>query len=162
MTAVNALLKVTLGTPKTKALQKFKGHAVDYALLHPKVASIQTAWQGETLLATGMLLPAHLINPNVPKDIAAIFSFATNPLYQGQGLGKQLLVEIEQKAREKGYSSVILSAVTGAETFYEQNGFVKLNKTDGPQSLKTGLKKGFWKKKVWMFKTIKTKQSWWA
>jgi len=64
-------------------------------------------------LATGRLLPdGHIGRMAVLKAV------------RGQGLGSAVLQALVQKARERGFVEVLLSAQTHAEAFYVRHGFV--------------------------------------
>ena len=64
-------------------------------------------------LATGRLLPdGHIGRMAVLKSV------------RGQGLGSAVLQALVQKARERGFVEVVLSAQTHAEAFYVRHGFV--------------------------------------
>ena len=49
--------------------------------------------------------------------------------FQGKGLGKLILVELEKVAAEKGYSKIILQARENALSFYLKNGYTLKEKT---------------------------------
>lgn len=61
----------------------------------------------------------HAIN----KYTAQIRYMAVSPVYQGQGMGKQILLYLEDKARKLDIKEVILHARENATGFYEHHGY---------------------------------------
>ncbi len=55
---------------------------------------------------------------------ATIWDVAVHPLYQGAGLGKQLMAYILESLKEMGLDSVTLFADPGVVAFYERQGWV--------------------------------------
>lgn len=51
-------------------------------------------------------------------------SMAVHPDYQGKGLGKKLIQELERIAKSKGMKELILDARENAVAFYKANGYV--------------------------------------
>ncbi|HOJ46639.1 MAG TPA: GNAT family N-acetyltransferase [Bacillota bacterium] len=45
------------------------------------------------------------------------------PAYRGQGIGRDLMLEIERRVKALGYHSIVLGSVEGAERFYEKLGY---------------------------------------
>lgn len=63
-----------------------------------------------------------------------ITHFMTHPDYRGSGIGRLLLISIEQAAARAGINRIILHALspnTGARTFFSRIGFIELR--DGIQ-----------------------------
>ena len=54
---------------------------------------------------------------------ATVWDVAVHPVYQGAGLGKQLMAYILEKLREMGIERVTLFADPGVVTFYEGQGW---------------------------------------
>ncbi len=55
---------------------------------------------------------------------ATVWDVAINPLYQGSGLGKQLMKYILQSLRDMGIRRVTLFADPGVVAFYESQGWL--------------------------------------
>jgi N-acetylglutamate synthase-like GNAT family acetyltransferase len=58
-----------------------------------------------------------------PGRIGQVRYMAVSPAFQGKGLGKKILVFLEQKAAESGLKSVQLQARENAVPFYKQCGY---------------------------------------
>ena len=56
------------------------------------------------------------------KEICALY---LHPAAKGTGLGKSLLFELENRARQEGISDLALCATTNALGFYEHHGYIR-------------------------------------
>jgi putative acetyltransferase len=73
------------------------------------------AEDGDDLLGLGIL-------DAVNKEICAIY---IHPISKGIGLGKRILLELENRAHEKGIDYLTLCSTTNALGFYEHHGYNK-------------------------------------
>lgn len=60
---------------------------------------------------------------------AQIRSMAVSEKYRGKNLGGKLIEYLEQKAKEKGASKVVLNARENAISFYKRNGYNVVEKS---------------------------------
>ncbi|PRD16582.1 GNAT family N-acetyltransferase [Pantoea coffeiphila] len=65
-------------------------------------------------------------------SVEAIF---TLPSFTGRGLAGSILEVIKQEARQRGYSSLTLSATPNARSFYEKHGFIFISENLYPSEL---------------------------
>ena len=90
-------------------------------------ATFITAWQGETLIACGALIPrstqeAEIVRMPVARD------------FRRSGLGRRILSLLLEKARSAGFKRVILETTAtwqGVVAFYESCGFFQTYTQDG-------------------------------
>lgn len=78
------------------------------------------------LLARRTVLVAirdQLIVATAALDANVVRSVFVNPALQGQGIGRQLMVDIEQRAREAGVTVLSVPSSLTAEPFYTKLGF---------------------------------------
>ena len=61
----------------------------------------------------------------VPLDDKQIrmMQVAVSPKYQGKGIGRELVSYAEKRAKEAGYSQIIMHAMLSVVNFYEKLGF---------------------------------------
>ncbi|CAM3118029.1 GNAT family N-acetyltransferase [Pseudomonas gessardii] len=64
-----------------------------------------------------------LIVATAALDANVVRSVFVNPALQGQGIGRQLMVDIEQRAREAGVTVLSVPSSLTAEPFYTKLGF---------------------------------------
>lgn len=74
------------------------------------------AFDGERLIGCLVLTPS-------PPDSVHMRQVAVEPEFQGQGVGKRLVLFSEQQARQSGYSRMILHARETAVPFYLKLGY---------------------------------------
>ena len=97
----------------------------------------------------GMLRPHHPL-PTFSRT-AEVTCFL-HPAYTGRGLGKTLLAYLENKAKDRGITSIlacISSLNPGSIDFHRKNGFVECGKF-----IKVGEKMGLAFDTVWMQKVV--------
>lgn len=90
-------------------------------------ATFLTAWQGETLIACGALVPRS------PRE-AEIVRMSVDRDFRRSGLGRHVLSLLIEKARSSGCKQVILETTAtwqGVIAFYENFGFQKTHTLDG-------------------------------
>lgn len=80
------------------------------------VAYHMAAFDDEKIVGCGRL---HLNNPNEAK----IRFMAVQENYQKQGIGGNILAELEKIAKEKGVTNLMLDARETAVDFYKKHGF---------------------------------------
>ena len=73
--------------------------------------TVLVALQDQEIVATAAL------------DVNVVRSVFVNPVLQGQGIGRQLMVDIEQRAREAGVTVLSVPSSLTAEPFYTKLGF---------------------------------------
>jgi amino-acid N-acetyltransferase len=61
-------------------------------------------------------------------------SFAVKETWRKQGIGKNLLNQLNEYALIKGVTKLHLLTTT-AQSFFEQNGFIRSDRTDAPMSI---------------------------
>lgn len=91
-----------------------------------RVASNFTPQAVLHLLARRTVLVAirdQLIVATAALDASVVRSVFVNPVLQGQGIGRQLMVDIEQRAREAGVTVLSVPSSLTAEPFYTKLGF---------------------------------------
>lgn len=77
------------------------------------------AFDGETLIG-GLLLQEREQEPGVWK----IRQVAVEPLWQGKGIGRDLMLAAEAEAREAGITQLVLNARETVCGFYERLGYI--------------------------------------
>lgn len=75
----------------------------------------------------GRILGCLMLTPRENGEIQ-MRQVAVRPDLQGTGLGRTLVSEAERKARELGFTRMMLHARDGAVGFYEKLGYTKLGK----------------------------------
>lgn len=73
--------------------------------------TVLVALQDQEIVATAAL------------DVNVVRSVFVNPVLQGQGIGRQLMADIEQRAREAGVTVLSVPSSLTAEPFYTKLGF---------------------------------------
>ncbi|GAY72116.1 GNAT family N-acetyltransferase [Lentilactobacillus kosonis] len=76
---------------------------------------------GGDILGHAMMIEVMVGDNAKPFSIASIVELSVVPEYQGHGIGQQILMEIEARARLAGYRA--MSAVDFSE-FFTQNGYI--------------------------------------
>lgn len=76
------------------------------------------ALDGETIVAAGRAVADGV-------DCSYLCDIVVHPAYQGAGLGKELIQRLISLS--EGHRKIILYAVPGRESFYEQFGFRRMN-----------------------------------
>lgn len=64
-------------------------------------------------------------------QVAWLGILAVDPEFQGRGIGKELIRDLERNAAEQGYSRIEMSvkpANTGAQKFYEREGYARIDR----------------------------------
>ena len=61
-----------------------------------------------------------------PGSEGQIRSMAVKEEYRGQGLGSEILLFLEEKAREKDLSLIVLDARENAIPFYKRHGYISI------------------------------------
>lgn len=68
------------------------------------------------------LIAGLMLSPVSDKDIR-LMQVAVDPKYQGEGIGQELVKHAEKRAKEAGYSKIIMHAMLSVVHFYEKLGF---------------------------------------
>jgi GNAT superfamily N-acetyltransferase len=104
-------------------LQGERGAIGGYALSHP--------WQLGTPPALNTLVPALPERPNsyYLHDIAIL------PTYQGKGLARAVLQNLETLCGELGLDNITLLSVGGADGFWRGQGFEDISHLTSPEKL---------------------------
>lgn len=117
-------------------LRKNKWFLIWRVITHPWL--IGTPLVRERISLASRLLKYHstpaVSRSAMPAKSFGILAIAINPLIQGVGVGKRLMIEIEKIAVERGFSNLHLTVdVNNAQaiSFYENLGWRKLNRSDG-------------------------------
>lgn len=66
---------------------------------------------------------------DLPDTTAEIKRMRIDPIHQRHGYGQMIYDELEQQARERGYTDLVLDTTAqqvGAQRFFEKNGFEKV------------------------------------
>lgn len=101
------------------------------------------------IIGFGMLRP---YNPMPVFRQTAVISYFIHPRYTGMGIGSQMLLFLEDSARERGIINIlaeISSRNTGSIRFHERNGFIHCGRVK-----RAGIKKGAEFDTIWMQKMI--------
>ena len=72
----------------------------------------------DRLIGGLMLIP-------VDNEVIRMMQVAVDTKYQGEGVGRQLVEYAEKRAKEAGYSVLVMHAMLSVVDFYEKNGFVQ-------------------------------------
>ena len=72
----------------------------------------------DRLIGGLMLIP-------VDNEVIRMMQVAVDTKYQGEGVGRQLVEYAEKRAREAGYSVLVMHAMLSVVDFYEKNRFVQ-------------------------------------
>ena len=94
-----------------------QGFSTEFDEIDPAAWHLTLSRQGQTL-AVGRLYP----DPETPGQYIVGRVAAAKP-WRGQGLGRQVVLALEQKARQLGARSLDLSAQCHAQGFYEKLGY---------------------------------------
>lgn len=94
-----------------------QGFSTEFDEIDPVAWHLTLSRQGQTL-AVGRLYP----DPETPGQYIVGRVAAAKP-WRGQGLGRQVVLALEQKARQLGARSLDLSAQCHAQGFYEKLGY---------------------------------------
>lgn len=66
-----------------------------------------------------------LILAPVDNETIRMMQVAVDSKYQGEGVGHELVLYAEKRAREAGYSKIIMHAMLSVVNFYEKSGYVQ-------------------------------------
>ena len=102
--------KVLLGPLGLKFLDSFRDKEISY--LH--IGCIESL---DDKLVGGLILA-----PVNDKEIR-LMQVAVDPVYQGEGIGKALVSYAEKRAKEAGYSKIVMHAMLSVVNFYEKLGY---------------------------------------
>ncbi len=61
----------------------------------------------------------------VDNEVIRMMQVAVDSKYQGEGVGRQLVEYAEKRAKEAGYSVLVMHAMLSVVNFYEKNGFAQ-------------------------------------
>ena len=61
----------------------------------------------------------------VDNEVIRMMQVAVDSKYQGEGVGRQLVGYAEKRAKEAGYSVLVMHAMLSVVNFYEKNGFAQ-------------------------------------
>lgn len=101
-----------------EVLRKAWNQSIDSAADEMESRSINAYIQNET----GRLIACGRLQENANK-IGQIRFMAVDPDWQGKGLGKQILIKLEEKAKELGLLEIELQARETALDFYKNNDY---------------------------------------
>ncbi len=104
--------KVLLEPLGLKFLDSFRGKEAAY--LH--IGCIESL---DDKLIGGLILA-----PVNDKEIR-LMQVAVDPVYQGEGVGRQLVTYAEQRAKEAGYSRIVMHAMLSVVHFYEKLSYIQ-------------------------------------
>ena len=65
-----------------------------------------------------------LILAPVDDETIRLMQVAVDTVYQGEGVGRELVAYAEKRAREAGYSKIVMHAMLFVVGFYEKMGYV--------------------------------------
>jgi GNAT superfamily N-acetyltransferase len=83
-----------------------------------------TAYEGERLVGFGRVVSDGVVH-------AMIYDLITDPTFQGQGIGTEILARLVSKCNEAGIRDIQLFCAKGKRDFYEKRGF-KARPDDSP------------------------------
>ena len=63
-----------------------------------------------------------ILAPVNDKEIR-LMQVAVDPVYQGEGIGRQLVAYAEKRAREAGFTKIVMHAMLSVVNFYEKLGY---------------------------------------
>lgn len=84
---------------------------------------------GDEIVAIGGFQPRE-------DDTAEIRRIRVHPEYQRRGYGEQLVVELEERARESGFDRIVLDTngrLTAAQKLYEKRGYEETRRETHPE-----------------------------
>ncbi len=61
----------------------------------------------------------------VDNEVIRMMQVAVDSKYQGEGVGRQLVEYAEKRAKEAGYSRLVMHAMLSVVSFYDKLGFVQ-------------------------------------
>lgn len=64
-----------------------------------------------------------LILAPVDNETIRMMQVAVDTIYQGEGVGRQLVQYAEKRAKEAGYSKIVMHAMLSVVSFYEKIGY---------------------------------------
>lgn len=64
-----------------------------------------------------------LILAPIDDEVIRLMQVAVSAKYQGEGVGKQMVVYAEQRAKEAGFSQIIMHSMLSVVDFYERMGY---------------------------------------
>ena len=64
-----------------------------------------------------------LILAPVDNETIRMMQVAVDTIYQGEGVGRQLVQYAEKRAKETGYSKIVMHAMLSVVSFYEKIGY---------------------------------------
>jgi predicted GNAT family N-acyltransferase len=65
-----------------------------------------------------------LLLPDAEQQTGQLLQMAVDPLLQGQGMGRKLVLHLEERAAQEGFSGIVLHARQVASVFYQKLGYV--------------------------------------
>ncbi|KJW13803.1 GNAT family N-acetyltransferase [Levilactobacillus spicheri] len=86
----------------------------------PSLEMVVKPGHGE-IVAHGLLTPVTIRGDRHTTSVLALAPLAVAPDYQRQGIGSQLMVELESRAQLAGYPAI---SVVGNSTYYGRHGYV--------------------------------------
>ena len=70
----------------------------------------------------GKLVGGLLLAP-IDDEKIRMMQVAVDTIYQGEGIGKELVKYAEKRAKEAGYSKIVMHAMLSVVSFYEKMGY---------------------------------------
>lgn len=70
-------------------------------------------------------LVAGLILAPLDNETIRLMQVAVETRYQGEGIGRELVKYAEKRAKEAGFSKIIMHAMLSVVTFYEKMGYIQ-------------------------------------
>lgn len=66
-----------------------------------------------------------LILAPIDNDTIRLMQVAVDTKYQGEGIGRELVKYAEKRAKETGYTKIVMHAMLSVVNFYEKMGYVQ-------------------------------------
>ena len=70
-------------------------------------------------------LVGSLILAPVDNDTIRLMQVAVDNIYQGEGVGCQMVAYAEKRAKDTGYNKIVMHAMLSVVSFYEKNGYTQ-------------------------------------
>lgn len=95
--------------------------------IHVPRASLLMVYEGDNLIGTGYVSPSGY---ETTKHYCEISKVMVDPNTQGKGIGKQIMQQLEEKARQLDYTHALLDTwdVPSIVAFYEKCGYTIVGK----------------------------------
>lgn len=121
--------------PAQQRLVAPNAQSLAQALFSPE-AWYRAAWRGDELVGFVMVADETLRDPPPAKPTIGLWRLMVDGRFQGQGIGKAMVLQVAEMARARGFDRLYTSYLPGEaspEGFYRGLGFVPTGELDGDE-----------------------------